>query len=105
MAALPGNPSCMATRRGTSPAAVVAVVADVAALIIGLWILLYLLDANQGNGFVDFVHDLAGWLAGWSRDMFTVDPDWWQVVLNYGIAAVVYVLVGNLAARALSRRF
>ncbi|WP_344566864.1 hypothetical protein [Streptomyces axinellae] len=93
----------MSTRRGSSPATVIAVVADVAALVIGLWILLILLDANRTNDFVDFVHSLAGWLAGWSRDMFTVDPDWWRVMLNYGIAAVVYLLIGNTAARAVRR--
>lgn len=87
----------------SSPAALIAIVADVAALIIVLWIVLYLLEANRTNDFVDFVHDLASWLAGWSRDMFTVEPDWWRVMLNYGIAAVVYLLVGNAAARAVRR--
>lgn len=95
----------MSPRRSgrSSPAALIAIVADVAALIIVLWVVLYLLDANRTNDFVDFVHGLANWLAGWSRDMFSVEPDWWRVVLNYGIAAVVYLLAGNAAARAVRR--
>ncbi|AZM50802.1 hypothetical protein DMB38_15985 [Streptomyces sp. WAC 06738] len=70
---------------------------------IGLWILLYVLDANRSNDFVAFVHDIASWLAGWSRDMFTVDPDWWQVLLNYGIAACVYLAVGHTVSRTVKR--
>ncbi|WBB58114.1 hypothetical protein O7599_20945 [Streptomyces sp. WMMC500] len=93
----------MSNRSRPSAAAVVAAIADLAAILIGLWILLYILDANRSNDFVDFVHDVASWLAGWSRDMFTVDPDWWQVMLNYGLAAVVYLAVGHAASRAVRR--
>ncbi|KUL48393.1 hypothetical protein ADL28_29540 [Streptomyces violaceusniger] len=38
-----------------------------------MWILLYMLDANQANVFVDVVHGVADWLAGWSQDIFTMD--------------------------------
>ncbi|GAA2662471.1 MULTISPECIES: hypothetical protein [Streptomyces] len=93
----------MSNRSRPSAAAVLVAIADLAAFVIGLWILLFILDANRTNDFVDFVHDLAGWLAGWSRDMFTVDPDWWRVMLNYGIAAVVYLMIGHVAARAVKR--
>lgn len=59
-------------RNGANPAGrVVAIVADVAALILGLWILMYLLEANRANDLVRFVHDAASWLAGWSYDLFT----------------------------------
>ncbi|MGP4113408.1 hypothetical protein ACTWP5_21160 [Streptomyces sp. 4N509B] len=86
-----------------SAAAATAVVADIVAGIIGLWIMLYVLEANRANGFVDLVHDAADWLAGWSRDMFVVEPDWWRVLLNYGIAAVVYLAVGHAVARLVKR--
>lgn len=79
------------------------VIANIAAFIIGLWILMYALDANRSNNFVDFIHDLAAWLAGWSRDMFSVNPDWWQVLLNYGIAALAYLLLGSLLSRTVRR--
>ncbi|MFD6887952.1 hypothetical protein [Streptomyces sp. NPDC059957] len=91
--------------RGSSQAGrAVAVVADVMAFIIGLWILLYLLDANQGNGLVDFIHGAASWLAGWSYDLFTFDRDWIQVVVGYGIAAVAYLVIGHAIAGRLYRR-
>ncbi|WP_419994553.1 hypothetical protein [Streptomyces boninensis] len=89
---------------GGNPAAIaIAVIADIAALVIGLWILMYVLDANQGNSLVDFIQDSARWLAGWSRDMFVVDPNWWRVLLNYGIAAIVYLAVGHALAKAVRR--
>ncbi len=71
--------------RGTNEAArVIMIVADVLAVILGLWILMYLLDANRGNDLVQFVHDAASWLAGWSHDLFTSDEAWARVVAGYG---------------------
>ncbi|MEV7141170.1 hypothetical protein ACIOKD_31115 [Streptomyces sp. NPDC087844] len=77
---------------------VVAIVADIMAFILGLWILMYLLDANQGNSFVQFIHDSARWLAGWSHDLFTFDEQWARVVAGYGLAAVVYLFIGHAIA-------
>lgn len=94
----------MAIRYGGNPAsAAIAVIADIAAFIIGLWIFMDILDANRGNELVEFVRDAARWLATWSRDMFTVDPHWWRVLLNYGIAALVYLFVGHALARTVRR--
>ncbi|MFI5521020.1 hypothetical protein [Streptomyces platensis] len=86
--------------RNNEAAKVVVVLADLTALILGLWILFALVDANRANDLVSFVHAAAGWLAGWSHDLFTMDADWLRTVLNYGLPAVVYVCVGHaLAAR------
>jgi len=104
-----GNPGHMVTtttrrRYGGSHAAMtIRVVADVIAAVIGLWILLYVLDANRGNDLVVFVQDAARWLAGWSYDLFDLEPGWFQVLVNYGIAAVVYLFVGHLLAARVSR--
>lgn len=78
-------------------------IADVAALILGLWILMYLLDANRANALVSFVQDAARWLAGWSHDLFTFDEEWARVVAGYGLAAVVYLAIGHLFASRLRR--
>ncbi|WP_049575953.1 hypothetical protein [Streptomyces sp. SBT349] len=90
----------MTTRKQhLGPAAtIIAVIADVAACIIGLWIIMYLFDANRGNNLVTFVQDAARWLAGWSHDLFTFDEEWARVVCGYGLAAVVYLIVGHLVA-------
>ncbi|WP_043733665.1 hypothetical protein [Streptomyces zinciresistens] len=86
-------------RNGASQAGTaVAVVADVMALILGLWILMYLLDANRANEFVQFIHGAARWLAGWSYDLFTFDEEWARVVSGYGLAALVYLFVGHAIA-------
>ncbi|MGP3998869.1 hypothetical protein [Streptomyces sp. 8N706] len=86
---------------GASRAALaIHTVADIAAAFLGLWILLYLLEANQANVFVQFVEGGADWLAWWSQDIFTMDTDGVRVLLNYGLPAVIYLLVGHgIAAR------
>ncbi|MEE1792391.1 hypothetical protein PUR28_16725 [Streptomyces sp. BE308] len=92
------------TGKGSVTAArIIAVVADVMAFIIGLWILMYLLDANRSNDLVQFVQDSARWLAGWSYDLFTFDEAWARVVAGYGLAAVVYLAVGHAVAGRVGR--
>jgi hypothetical protein len=95
----------MSTRqaRGSTAARVIVIVADVMAIILGLWILMYLLDANRANDLVQFIHDVARWLAGWSHDLFTFDEAWARVVCGYGLAALVYVLIGHALAGRLRR--
>ncbi|WP_372456967.1 hypothetical protein [Streptomyces purpurogeneiscleroticus] len=77
--------------------------ADIAAIFLGLWILLYLLDANQANPFVDFVHGMADWLAGWSQDIFIMDTKGLRVFFNCGLPAVIYLVVGHGVAAWLRR--
>ncbi|MET8680419.1 hypothetical protein ABZW18_23250 [Streptomyces sp. NPDC004647] len=97
------SPSGGVTRspRGADRAALtIHTIADIAAGILILWILMYVLEANQANGLVSFVQDAANWLAGWSQDLFTMETDWLRVLLNYGIPAGLYLLIGHkLAAR------
>lgn len=90
------------TRSGNrSAATIIIVIADIMALILGLWIVMYLLDANRANDLVNFVQDAARWLAGWSYDLFTFDAAWARVVAGYGLAAVVYLFVGHGLANRL----
>ncbi|MCM2579318.1 hypothetical protein [Streptomyces meridianus] len=89
--------------RNNQAARIVVIVADVMAGILGLWILMSLLDANQGNDLVSVVRDAAGWLAGWSHDLFTMDAEWLRTVLNYGLPAVVYLFIGHAVAARLGR--
>jgi hypothetical protein len=90
--------------RGTNQAAtIVMVVADILAAILGLWILMYLLEANRANSLVQFIHDAARWLAGWSHDLFTFDAEWARVVAGYGLAALVYLFIGHAVAGRLRR--
>ncbi|WP_374991236.1 hypothetical protein [Streptomyces sp. LHD-70] len=88
---------------GRKAALVVCTIADVAAGFLGLWILLFLLEANQGNGFVEFVHGVADWLGGWAQDIFTMDTEGLRVILNYGLPAVIYLLIGHGIAARINR--
>ncbi|MFD7323658.1 hypothetical protein ACFV9D_21595 [Streptomyces sp. NPDC059875] len=89
-----------ATRR---TALTVCTIADIAAGLLGLWILLFLLDANQANVFVEFVRETADWLAWWARDIFTMDTEGLRVALNYGLPAAMYLLIGHGIAARLNR--
>jgi hypothetical protein len=84
-------------------ALVIHTIADIAAGFLVLWILLYVLEANQGNVFVGFVEGVADWLAWWSQDIFTMDTDGLRVLLNYGLPAAIYLLIGHGAAARLRR--
>ncbi|MGW0394240.1 hypothetical protein ACWDYJ_25810 [Streptomyces sp. NPDC003042] len=91
------------SRGGALAGRIVALAANVAAVLILAWIVLWLLDANRSHTLVALVHDAATWLAGWSYDLFTFDREWVQVVVGYGLAAVVYLVVGHALARFLYR--
>ncbi|MEU5545541.1 hypothetical protein AB0G85_24570 [Streptomyces sioyaensis] len=79
-------------------ALIIHTIADIAAAFLGLWIVLYLLDANQGNVFVQFVKGMADSLAWWARDIFTMNTEGLRVALNYGLPAAIYLLAGHLIA-------
>ena len=81
----------------------ICTIADIAAGLLGLWIVLYLLDANQANPFVEFVHGAADWLSGWAQDIFTMDTEGLRVILNYGLPAVIYLLIGHGIAARINR--
>lgn len=81
-------------------ALIVHTVADIAAGILALWIVLYALDANQANPFVEFVHSLADGLGWWAQDIFTMDQEMLRTVLNFGLPALIYLAIGHgIAAR------
>ncbi|THA26644.1 hypothetical protein E4198_19980 [Streptomyces sp. RKND-216] len=96
--------STVTRRSGASTAGVaLQIIADILAGIIALWIALYLLEANPSNELVDVLHDAARWLAGWSYDLFPIETDWLNVLVNYGIAAAAYLLIGHGLAVRLRR--
>ncbi|WP_261958434.1 hypothetical protein [Streptomyces nigrescens] len=76
-------------------ALIIHIIADIAAAFLALWILLYLLGANQANVFVQFIQGVANSLAWWAQDIFTMDIEGLRVALNYGLPAVIYLFVGH----------
>ncbi|MFJ1704031.1 hypothetical protein [Kitasatospora sp. NPDC088346] len=77
----------------------VRTLAHVVAGILIVWIVLDLLEADPGNTVVSWIHHAADWLAAWSRGLFAVSSRVLQILLDYGIAAVVFLVVGNLVTR------
>ncbi|MFF3491732.1 hypothetical protein ACFYWS_10325 [Streptomyces sp. NPDC002795] len=84
-------------------ALIVSTIADVAAGFLILWILLFLLGANQANVFVEFVQGTAGWLGWWAQDIFTMDTEALRVILNHGLPAAIYLLLGHGIAARINR--
>jgi uncharacterized membrane protein len=72
-------------------------------LIILAGILLALLKANPGNGVVSEVHGWGRWLVGPFGGMFGFHHARVALAVNWGIAAVVYLLAGALISRLIGR--
>jgi hypothetical protein len=74
------------------------------ALVIGAAILLRLLTANPSNSIVSGIHDAGRALVGPFRAMFVLKRhSEATLALNWGIAAIVYLLAGGLIAQMIAR--
>jgi hypothetical protein len=82
-------------------ARVVHLIVSIVVLIIVAGIVLVLLKANATNAIVSDVHDAARWLAGPFDGMFGFHSARVALAVNWGLAAVVYAVLGGLIARLL----
>lgn len=73
----------------------------VLAIVIGIGFVV--LKANPHNGVVSAVHDAGSWLTQPFHHMFTPKGHTQRVAVNWGLAAVVYLIGGNVIARLLRR--
>jgi hypothetical protein len=71
--------------------------------LIGLAIVFKLADANASNSIVSAVHDAGRWLVGPFDQMFKVKSAKATLTINWGIAAIVYLIVGMLIAGLIAR--
>jgi hypothetical protein len=83
-------------------ARIVRIVTAVVVGFIVVGIALHLLDANSGNALVGFVYDVAGWLVTPFKGLFSPDGEKLKIAVNWGLAAIVYGIVGGLIARLLA---
>jgi hypothetical protein len=85
-------------------ARLVMLVATLIALLIGLAIILRDVDANASNTIVKAIHDGANFFAGAFTDMikFNGRPKL-AITVNWGIALLVYLVVGGVVARMIAR--
>jgi NADH:ubiquinone oxidoreductase subunit 3 (subunit A) len=66
-------------------------------------ILLVLLGANESNSIVQAIQDGANFFVGPFESIFSMSNHKVEVAVNYGLAALVYFIVGSLIARLLRR--
>ena len=81
----------------------IEIVVAVVAAVIAVGILLVVLEANRDNAVVEAVLDAARWLVGPFADFFTLDDPKLEVAVNWGLALLVYVVVGRLVAKLLRK--
>ncbi|HEX2142919.1 MAG TPA: hypothetical protein VHG10_00270 [Glycomyces sp.] len=87
----------VATRYNPVIVHIVTAIFGLIALIILLHLAFILLEANPANPLVNFIGDLANWFAWLFRDMFTnIEDPKVRAVVNYGIAALVYLAIGGI---------
>jgi hypothetical protein len=72
--------------------------ATVVFLLIVLGIVLFDLKANPGNSIVKAIHDAANFLASPFNGLFSIHGARTALSVNWGIAAVVYLIAGGFIA-------
>jgi cytochrome b len=90
-------------RRRSVAGSIIRGIGAVIAIILILHILFALFGANPANQFVSFVASWANMLALWFANLFATGNPTMDLVLNYGLAAVVWLVVTGLLARLVSR--
>ena len=88
--------------RGTA-SRVISGIGVVFALIEILFILMIVLGANPANAFFRFIQSLADPLALFFPGLFNTGNFNVDVLLNYGLAAVFWLVVTGILARVVSR--
>jgi len=84
-------------------ARLITAAAAVAAGIIALAIILHVLGAKTSNSVVHAIHQAGGWLSSWSHGLFSIHNGDLSMLVNWGVAAVVYLVAASFIARMLVR--
>lgn len=85
-------------------ARLVRLVVAVVVLVIVVGAALFLLSANPGNAIVHDIHEAASTLVGPFKNLFSINghPKA-TLAANWGLAAIVYLVVGGLIAGLIAR--
>jgi hypothetical protein len=81
----------------------IRLVAGIVVAIIVVAVILRLLDANAGNQIVSAIHDAGASLVGPFSDVFSVQGPKLHMALNWGLAALIYSVVGGFIASFAAR--
>jgi hypothetical protein len=82
---------------------IINLVCGLFAVVLALHIVLVLLDANPNNGFASFVDNFASAVSLGLRGLFTPDIEKLQVLLNDGLAALIWLLIAAALTYAIRR--
>jgi hypothetical protein len=94
----------VAARRGLwGVARIVSLITSIVVALIVLAIVLVLLEASRGNGIVDALVSAGDWLSSPFHGIFSLDSHKATVAVNWGLAALVYAVIGGFIARLLRR--
>src|SRR3954465_2644795 len=87
----------VAARRGLwGVARIVSLITSIIVGLIVLAIVLVLLEASRKNGIVDWLVGAGDWLSQPFHQIFSLDSHKATVAVNWGLAALVYRLIGRL---------
>jgi len=87
------------TTRHHGPARVIMAIATIIAGVLLLDILLVWGNANPGNDIVHFFTQVGSFFAGPFKGLFQVKGHKQDVLVNWGIGALAYLVAGGLLAR------
>ncbi|MFI5775985.1 hypothetical protein [Nocardia sp. NPDC051570] len=89
--------------RGGGAAALISAVGGIFALIEVIYILMLVFNANPGNRFFGFIKSLAEPLALFFPGLFNTGTHDLDIIINYGLAAVFWLVVTGFIARLVAR--
>ena len=92
----------LASKTMTVAASVIRIVTVVFAAVLVVHIVLTITAANPANGITIFFRDLADQLTLGIGDLFLPSSPELAVILNYGLAAVVWIALGMVVSRLLN---
>ncbi|MBF6332063.1 hypothetical protein [Nocardia transvalensis] len=88
---------------GTTAAAIISTIGGIFALIEGIYILMLVFNANPDNRFFTFIKGLAEPLALFFPGLFNTGTRNLDIIINYGLAAVFWLVVTGIIARLVAR--
>ncbi|MGH3862781.1 hypothetical protein [Actinokineospora sp.] len=89
--------------RGTGTAArIVSGIGALFALILVVYICLIIFGANMANAFARFIQSMAEPLALFFPGLFPIANATLAVIVNYGLAALFWIVVTGIIARAIA---
>jgi hypothetical protein len=91
------------TRRRSVAGRIISGIGAVIAIVLLLHVLFVLFGANVANPFVSFIANWANMFAIWFRDLFATGNPTMDLILNFGLAIVFWLVVTGLLARLVSR--